>query len=120
MPVATGPKGKLAGVTDNCVEPTTEAMLMSALSPGFGSTLSAETETVLVMTPAACGVTMKVIDATPLLASDPILQTTRPNASVVQVPCAEVADTKVTPLGGTSVTVMPVAAAGPLLVTVIV
>ena len=89
---------------------------VALLLAGAGSGWSATTLAVLVRVPALSGWTTIVIVALAPLASPPRLQLT------VVVPEHEpwlgVAETKVRPAGRTSVRVTPVAALGPLFMTV--
>ena len=66
--------------------------------------------------PTACGVTLIATVALAVLASVPSEQVTVPEACE-QLPWLGVAETKVTPAGSVSVSVMPVALEGPALLT---
>src|SRR5437879_4503251 len=85
-----------------------DAVLLAA----FGSGSLPPMVAVLVMVPAAVGLTVIVIVALAPEASEPTAQVTVPEA-LVQVPWVELAETNVTPEGRVSVTVAPVPASGP-------
>src|SRR3989442_1238663 len=72
---------------------------------------------VFVMVPEALGTTWMVTVSLPPLAMEPRLQVTMPLACVQLSPAGGVADTKVTPAGSTSVSVVAAAAFGPALLT---
>ena len=82
----------------------------------FGSPVSDVTLAVFVIVPVDCGVTLIETLALAVFASVPIEQVTVPLACE-QLPCEGVAETKVTPAGSVSVSVMPVALDGPALLT---
>ena len=88
------------------------------LLPVFVSGRLPDTVTVFVCAPAADGVVTRVIVTDAPAAMSPMLQVRI--APPVQLPCVEVAETKVFPAGIGSVIVTPVAALGPWLVTTIV
>src|SRR5438309_29244 len=91
-------------------------LAVELLFAGFGSVWLPETVAVLVILVALAGAfTTMVIVAVAPEASEPMLQVTVPEA-LVQVPWVELAETNVTPEGRVSVTVVPVAPFGPLLV----
>src|SRR5260370_173755 len=112
--------GRSAGGTVLVVDRSGEATMVvvadAVLLAGFGSASLPFTDAVLVMVPAVAGaVALMVIVALAPEARLPTEQVTVPEA-LVQVPWLEDAETKVTPLGGASVTVTPVAGGGGLVV----
>lgn len=108
------------GATDSVkarsADAVTEVVTLAELLAGLGSGSVAVTEAVLVMLPAAVGLTTIVTVAVAAFGSVPMLQET----VVVpeHVPCVEAAETNVGPAGSVSVRVTLVAGDGPLLVTV--
>lgn len=105
------------------VHPCVLAMVVlsaSVLLAGVGSVSVAVVAAVAVIEPVACGSTVTVTVAAALLARPPIVQVTV-GAVTEQLPYDDVAETIVR-AAPESVTVVltPVAAAGPLLVTVVV
>ena len=76
-----------------------------------------EATAVLVMVPAAAGITANVREAVAPLARSPTVQVTTPDPFVDAEPVAVVAETYVTPAGSVSATLTEVAVAGPLLVS---
>jgi hypothetical protein len=100
----------------------TAVVVVAVLFAGFGSATALATVTVFVIVvppAAAVGVTTMVAVALAPAANVPIVQVTVPPACV-QVPAVDIADTKITLAGSVSVSVVPVAGFGPLLVTVTV
>ena len=93
----------------------TGVVLVDELFPGLGSVGLPVTPAVLLKAPAELGLTTIVIVVLAPLARFPKGQVTV--AVPLQVPWLGEADTKVTPPGRRSVTVTPVALAGPLFVT---
>ena len=93
-------------------EVETDALLFSVL----GSDSLALTVAVLLIVPAVVGVTTMVTPTVAALATLPRLHVTVPPAWL-QFPCAEDAETKVTPAGNVSLTVTPLAVDGPALLT---
>src|SRR5947209_6544742 len=91
--------------------------VLAVLLPGLGSGSLAVTLAVLLSVPASVGVTTIVTLALLSNARFPRLQATVPLACA-QVPWVDVAETNLTPAGNVSVSVTPVAAEGPLFVTV--
>src|SRR5437867_735035 len=96
-----------------------EAVLLAAP----GSDTFDDTRAVLVIVPAAFGVTTMLTVALAAFAREPRVQPTCDSAwkmTIAQVPWLGVADTKVAPTGTSSETRTPVAVAGPPFVTVTV
>src|SRR5438105_4694118 len=115
LPVAAvaGPVLVIARSTDLAAT-VTEVLADAVLLAGFGSGSLPLTVAVLVMLRVVAGaVALIVTEALAPLASEPTAQVTVPEALVQP----GLADTKVTPAGRVSVTVAPVLASGPLLVT---
>src|SRR5438132_520610 len=109
----TGPDLVIARSAEAITWVVADAVLLAL----FGSDSLPVTVALLVMVPAVAGaVALIVIVALAPEARGPTAQVTVPEA-LVQVPWVELADTNVTPEGSVSVTVAPVAASGPLLVT---
>jgi len=107
--------GEPEAVTAMSAEATTVTLAMAVLFEGKGSASFAETLPVLLRVPAARGALATMLNvAVAPFASVPRLQLT----AVVQVPWLEVAETRTMPAGSVSVKVTPVAAEGPLLMTV--
>src|SRR5215475_1146794 len=98
--------------------PLTWTVADAWLLPVFVSGRLPLTVTVFVCGPAADGVVTRVIVTDAPAAMFPMLQVRI--APPVQVPCVDVAETKVLPAGIGSVIVTPVSALGPLFVTTIV
>ena len=91
---------------------------VATLLARFGSVSFAFTLAVLVIVPVDLGVTTIVTLNTAATGNEPKSHIMVPPA-LPQVPCVGVAETKVTPGGRVSVMLIPVAAEGPPLVTVI-
>ncbi len=87
----------------------------ATLFPSSGSVSAPATWAVLVIRPAAVGVTTSVTVARPPAASPPRLQTTTPVP--LQLPWLATAEARVTLAGRVSVSTTPVASASSLLVT---
>jgi hypothetical protein len=103
-------------VTARSADAVTAVVTLAELLAELGSGSVAVTDAVLVMLPAATGLTMMVTVAVVALASVPMLHDTV--AVPEQVPCVEPAETKVGPAGSVSVRATLVAGDGPLLVTI--
>jgi hypothetical protein len=88
------------------------------LFAGRGSDSIPETVTVLVIVPAVAGITLTITVVLAPFDRLPRLHVTV--AFTLEQPWLGVTETKVTPGGNVSVTVTPVASAGPLLLTLIV
>src|SRR5712671_531854 len=96
----------------------TLAVDTAILFEGFQSGWLAAILTVFVMTPVKPGTIAICTVAVAALAKVPRLQTTA-EPIIVQLPCEDVAETKLAPGGNGFVTTTPVAVAGPRFVTVI-
>lgn len=97
----------------------TAVLVVLVLLPATGSVSLPVTVAVLEIGPVVpeSTVTVTVTVAVPPLTILPSVPVIVP-AALVAVPWLDVAETKVTPAGKTSVTVTPVASLGPMLVTV--
>src|SRR2546426_666120 len=95
---------------------STVTIAAAVLSPVAGSKSGPETVTELVRLPLEPGRRISVSEAELWLLIVPRGQVTRP-AFALQLPCEEVAETKVTPAGSGSLSTAAAAADGPRLVT---
>ena len=109
-------------ITARSATPTTVVVMETVLLAESGSVSSEVTATVLVAVPsaAAWGTTTITTEAVASRTSSPRLQVTVPLSSEQALPWEGVAEVKVTLAGRVSVTTVPEASEGPLLVTLMV
>ncbi len=118
LPIPTG-LGEAVLVTARSATGMTVTVAVEALLVVLGSNSLEATLAVLERGPDPVGVTTMITDTVPAVPIPAIVPSEQVTAVVpLHVPCVGVAETKVAAAGRVSVSVTPVAAEGPLLVTV--